>query len=92
MACYAGFYISHFMMCDLVEIRTLPTHYITDLSSLGGVGGARHPQILADRLTLSQLGGADYARHPRFSDLPTALNITRMISCTKLIEKYESIS
>ena len=42
------------------------------------MGGAWHPQILADQLTLSQPGGADYAHLiytgiPGFSDLPTAL-------------------
>ena len=40
---------------------------------------ARHPQILADQLTLSQLGGTDYAYNittgtPGFSDLPRALH------------------
>ena len=29
--------------------------------SQGGAGGAMHPQILADQLTLSQPVGADYA-------------------------------
>ena len=63
----------------IFDNSTQYTYQITvHLSSLGVPGMPwRHPQILADQLTLSQPGGAAYAHYiPIFSDLSTALNAT----------------
>ena len=56
-----------------------------------GVPGVWHPQILADQLTLFQPGGADYGHvstgTPGFSDLPTALLSTYVLTSSVSIQQ-----